>query len=111
MNKDTTDTILDTMVYGQLFVDNLEDIGKKKSIFKQELKYWAKKTIKELRNKIDLLFSNMDSEGSYSVIKLHDINLSLLRKINSLSIEEKYALYQQFDIVCSHIDYDKVKGV
>lgn len=62
-NKDYYDSILNAITFGQLFLTEIEELKQHGTIFKQNLKFHANKTITEMENIIDLFFKPMkDSE-------------------------------------------------
>jgi hypothetical protein len=92
--KQMIDKVCDVLVFGQLFVDELEEF-KEVSIFKFELKRWSMMVIEEFREKVNNLWGNIQanpSKDSSSVTLLYHINYELLGKINKLTIDEKKIL-------------------
>jgi hypothetical protein len=96
------DKIVSLLVNGQIFVDYLEDIqeGKidLKGLFKQNLKFHASETIKELRSKVDSIYDNIGKEDRRNVNDLISIDLKLLSFISKLKTEEKIELSEALGI-------------
>jgi len=98
MEKSKSDSVIDVLVFGQIFVDELEEF-EGENIFQREIKYWSKKVIKEFRSKIDLVFKDIPMDKRPDVSLLYEINHNLINKINTLSLEEKQILTENFDML------------
>jgi len=96
--KRAIDVYCDVLVYGQLFVDELEHLSTfKDSLFRYGLKMNVVKVIKEFRGVVNRIFDNTKKKNE--LVKLYDINYELLSKINGLTIDEKFDLVNVFDSV------------
>ncbi len=100
--KKLIDEVVNTLSFGQLFVDSLEacaDELRSQNInfFRYSLKSNSQKVIKEFRDKVNQLFDKIPEEGRSGVIQLYDINYELWNKINELSMEEKTDLLNNWD--------------
>jgi hypothetical protein len=98
MGKSKTDKVIDVLVFGQIFVDELEEF-EGENIFRREIKFWSKKVIKEFRSKVDLVFKDIPKDKRPDVSLLYEINHNIINKINTLSLEEKQILSENFDIL------------
>lgn len=106
MEKKLVDRMIDVLVFGQLFVDELEGFQGQRTIFTKQLNVWARKTVREFRNRVDVLFANMPSD-KLSVSMMYDINFDLLTKMNKLTIDEKLKLVKEWDSVVSVIKVEE----
>lgn len=96
--KRVIDRYCDILVFGQVFVDELEHLcGYRNTLFRFGLKQNAMKVIKEFRGVVDKLFTNTNNK--VGLMKLYDVNYELMRKVNSLTIDEKAQLVEVFDSV------------
>ena len=96
--KRVIDRYCDVLVFGQVFVDELEHLcGYKNTLFRFGLKQNAMKVVKEFRGVVDKLFAN--TKNKVELMKLYDVNYELMRKVNSLTIDEKAQLVEVFDSV------------
>jgi len=96
--KRVIDRYCDVLVFGQVFVDELEHLcGYKNTLFRFGLKQNAMKVVKEFRGVVDKLFTN--TKNKVELMKLYDVNYELMRKVNSLTIDEKAQLVEVFDSV------------
>ena len=97
-SKDNIEDIVDMLVFGQLFSDQLEYFYNKsvkgQNLFKYNLKHDVSKLLKQIRNRVDQIFRNIpnNKEGIEAVMYLYDINYELLGQLNKMSLEDKMKL-------------------
>ena len=104
MKKSETDHIIDTLFYGQIFLDSIENISDK-VFFKQKLKYLGKSFISEMELVTNSIYKNIkDNNDNEHITKLYDINYNLLNKINQLDIFEKQNLITNFEKIIDIIN-------
>lgn len=110
VEKADVDRMIDAMVFGRVFIDELEGFEDRPTIFDKNLKFWASKTIEEFNIKMTKLFKNVE-DGGKPVLMMYDINFALLSRLNELSIDEKLTLVNNFDsIVKQGISGNKPKN-
>lgn len=95
--KKQIDHIIDTLFYGQIFLDSIESLSDK-VFFKQKLKYLGKSFITEMESVTNSIYKNIkDNNDIKHVTLIYDTNMELLNKINSLDIFEKQKLISNFN--------------
>lgn len=96
MKKQQTDHIIDSLFYGQIFLDSIENLSDK-VFFKQRLKHLGKSFINEMESTINSIYKNVkDKNDTEYITNIFDINYELLNKINQLDIFEKQNLISNF---------------
>jgi DNA integrity scanning protein DisA with diadenylate cyclase activity len=97
MEKQQTDHIIDSLFYGQIFLDSIESLSDK-VFFKQKLKHLGKSFIAEMESTINSIYKNVrDKNDTEYITNIFDINYELLNKINQLDIFEKQNLINNFE--------------
>jgi len=97
--KKQIDYIIDTLFYGQIFLDSIESLSEK-VFFKNKLKYLGKSFIKEMESVTNSIYKNIkNNEDMNQVTMIYDTNMDLLNKINQLDIFEKQKLISNFEKV------------
>jgi len=100
--KSDVDNIIDTLFYGQIFLDSIENISDK-VFFKQKLKYLGKSFIDEMEKTTNKIYSNTDEKEHDNITLIYDVNYKLINKLNNLDIFQKQSLLENFDKIIEQI--------
>ena len=104
--KQQIDYIIDTLFYGQVFLDAIENLSDK-VFFKQKLKHLGKSFISEMESITNSIYKNVEDKNDTEYItNIFDINYDLLNKLNQLDIFEKQKLISNFEKIKELISVD-----
>lgn len=92
--------ILNVLIFGQLMIDDMDEL-KDGNHLKGDIRDKAKAFIKQFRGKVSTIFKGL--ENPREVTDLYDINYALLRKINTLTIEQKKQIVDNWGNTKIHV--------